>query len=326
MSLRRTLTLGILAASAHAAVLPVATLAEVPEVKAVPLTAVIGTSKMEGAVSDLQGNFYFCNMAADGLDVRSRGNIGILPGNRNAEIFVELPEGMRGNGLRIGPDGNLYMADQQGGRLVRIDIETKEITVLHDFGFEGLFWNNAPNDVAFSKDGQQIYVSCMKNGVWRLDLDGSNPEQVTSAYANGLDVSPDGQRLILATGIYKINADGRLSPTDSKPELPKQGYAYTDGLRCDADGNIYISRAGAKIKQGDARVQQPGAVHVFSPEGKLIRNIIAPHERVHNVGFGGGSGNVLFLICPGDNGFIAYHTNGVEGLNQQRLRDWGLGE
>ncbi|MGF1451465.1 MAG: SMP-30/gluconolactonase/LRE family protein [Opitutales bacterium] len=294
------------------------TFAEAPEDTATKLTGIIGTSKLEGAVSDLAGNFYFCNMAAEGVNIRQRGTIGVLPGTPEAEHWLTLPVGMRGNGLRIGPEGQLYMADQEGGRVIRIDPRTKVVTVLHDFSFEGLFWNNAPNDLAFSKDGRQLYVSCMKNGVWRLNRDGSGAEKVLDKYANGLDLSPDGETLVLATGFFTINADGSLTPTGTKPELPEKGYAYTDGLRCDAEGNVYVSRAGAKL-DGE---QQPGAVHVVSPEGKLLRNIIAPHERVHNVGFGGPDGKVLFLICPGDDGFVAYHRVGVPGLNYVRLRQW----
>ncbi len=296
--------------------------ADVPEVTAIQLTEVIGTPKMEGAVTDLQGHFYFCNMADEGLDVKTTGNIGVLPGTATPEVLLTLPKGMRGNGLRVGPDGHLYMADQQGGRVVRIDPQSREVTVLHDFKFEGLFWNNAPNDIAFSRDGAHLYVSCMKNGVWRMRRDGSEVEKVAEAYANGLDISPDGRTLILATGFHTIHEDGRVTPNGIVPELPKEGYAYTDGLRCDAEGNIYISRAGARIKVGDERVQQPGAVHVFSPDGKLIRNIVAPFERVHNVGFGGAEGKTLFLICPGPEGFIAYHQNDIVGLNHVRLRQW----
>jgi len=296
--------------------------ADVPEVEAIQLTEVIGTSKMEGAVSDLAGNFYFCNMAEAGMNVRKRGNIGVLPGTKEAEVFLSLPDGMRGNGLRIGPDGNLYMADQQGGRVVRIDLPSKEITTLHDFEFEGLFWNNAPNDLAFSKDGRKLYVSAMNNGVWRMNLDGSEVEKVADDYANGLEISPDGKTLILATGFFAIGEGGSVTPTGKKPDLPKDGYAYTDGLRCDAEGNIYISRAGGRKTVDGEKVQQPGAVHVFSPEGELIKNIVAPFSRVHNVGFGGPDGKALFLICPGDDGFIAYYANDVPGLNQQRLRAW----
>jgi sugar lactone lactonase YvrE len=298
--------------------------AAVPEVEATRLTGLIGTGKMEGAVSDLAGNFYFCNMAAEGLDVKTTGNIGVLAGSSEPEVFLTLPRGMRGNGLRVGPEGHLYLADQQGGRVVRIALPSKEITVLHDFGFEGLFWNNAPNDLAFSRDGEHLYVSCMKNGVWRLNRDGSDARKVADAYANGIEVSPDGETLILATGFYAIGKDGSLTPTGGKPQLPGEGYAYTDGLRCDAEGNIYISRAGGKIQVDGERVQQPGAVHVFAPDGTLIRNIVAPHARVHNVGFGGPDGRALFLICPGKDGFVAVTRNELPGLNFARLRQWAV--
>lgn len=291
--------------------------------KATQLTPVIGTGKMEGAVSDLAGNFYFCNMAHEKTDVKKNGNIGVIRvGATEPMLLVQFRDGIRGNGLQIGPDAHLYMADQQGSNVVRINIRTREYEVLHHFPFEDKNWNTTPNDLAFSKDGKHLYISSMKNGVYMMTLATGAVEKVATDYANGLEASPDGKRLILATGIFDIQPDGTLKKTDITLDLPQETYAYTDGLRCDAEGSIYVSRAGKRIKVDGKRVQQPGAVHVFSPDGKLIKNIELPYSRAHNVGFGGLDGKTLFIICPGDEGFVATYENDIPGLNQQRLAEW----
>ena len=287
------------------------------EVQATQLSQVLGTGKLEGAVSDTAGNFYFCNMNTEGLEIKKNGTIGVIPaGESEAQLFLTLPEGIRGNGLRIGPDGNLYMADQLGGNLVRINIETKAVDVLWHIGIDNPKWNQSANDVAITPDGKHLYVSCVREGVYRMNLDGSDATKVLDKNANGIEVSPDGTRLIISSGIYSIEEDGTLKSTGIKLQLPKEGYRYTDGLRCDVEGNIYVSRAAAK--GGTA------AVHVFDPEGNHIKNIKVDFRAVHNICFGGPDGKTLFLVCPGKKGFIASYQNDIHGRNLADLARWGL--
>jgi len=303
--------------------LPAAENDAVESVEATRFSSEIGTGKMEGAVADLAGNFYFCNIDTEGLDTKVRGTIDIIrPGADDAELLMLLPEGMRGNGLRIGPQGHLYLADQLGGRVVRIDLETQAHEVLFRVPSEELKWTVTPNDIAITPDGEHLYVSCVGNGVYRMGLDGSGAEKVYRGGANGIEISPDGERLILAKGIFTIRDDGSLEDTGLALQLPQEGYAYPDGMRCDAEGNIYVSRAGGRVEVDGRKVRQPGAVHVFNPDGELIRNIVAPHPKVHNVGFGGPDGKTLYLICPGGDGFVTVYHNDIAGANQQRLAAW----
>lgn len=292
-----------------------------PEAK--PLTKPIGTPKMEGAVSDLAGNFYFCNMQDEGLAINKQGNIGTIPaGSDEAEVFLTLPEGIRGNGLRFGPDWNLYMADQLGGQVVRIDPRTKEVTVIHKFDIENPSWKNSPNDVAITNDGKRLYVSLLGGGLYTMTLEGEEVKKVSNKSTNGVDVAPDGKTLYTANAFYEIQADGTLKETGVKPDLPKEGYTYTDGLRSDAEGNVYISRAGARVEVDGKKEQQPGGVHVVAPDGSLIKTIEAPYSRVHNVGFGGKDGKTLFMICPGRDGFVAVYENEIPGAYLSQLQNW----
>ncbi len=294
------------------------------EDEAARLSSPIGTPKMEGAASDLSGNFYFCNMQADGLDLNEAGNVGVIrPGAAEPEVFVALPAGIRGNGLRVGPDGGLYLADQLGGKVVRIDLETREVTIVHDFEVKNPKWTQTPNDLAITPDGKRLYISRVGAGLWTMTLQGEDVKKVSGKGTNGVEVSPDGKLLYASHGFYSIQPDGTLEDTGIKPNLPKEGWAYTDGMRADAEGNLYISRAGGRVPdENGKRVQQRGGVHVVAPDGSLLRTIRVDHPRVHNVGFGGPVGKTLFLICPGRDGFVAKWENDVPGAYLANLERW----
>ncbi len=297
------------------------------EDRAEVLSSPIGTPKMEGAASDLAGNFYFCNMQEPDQDLEKAGNIGVIrPGEKEPEVFLTLPEGLRGNGLRVGPDNALYMADQLGGKVIRIDLETKAVSTVHDFEVADPNWTNTPNDVAITPDGLRLYISRMGAGLWTMTLDGQEVKQVSTNHTNGVEVSADGKILYTQHGFYEIQPDGTLKKSGVAAQLPKEGYAYADGMRVDAAGNLYVSRAGGKIEVEGKPVQQPGGVHVIAPDGSLIKTIEAPYARVHNVGFGGPEGKTLFLICPGRDGFVAVWENEVPGAYLGIQQAWAAGE
>ena len=59
-----------------------------------------------------------------------------------------------------------------------------------------------------------------------------------------------------------------------------------DGMRCDADGNLWIGFGGGEGVDG---------VAVFAPDGKMIGRILMP-ERIANLTFGGARRNRLFMV------------------------------
>jgi gluconolactonase len=128
--------------------------------------------------------------------------------------------------------------------------------------------------------------------VYRVEPRGGQIEKVTDELGgpNGLCFSPDYKLLYVAdTGsgreIKVFEIDGktlRKGKTFVKLDSPQFGPAAGDGIRCDADGNIW---AGAR----------PG-VQIVAPTGERIGVIRLP-ENCANVCFGGTKRNRLFMTA-----------------------------
>jgi gluconolactonase len=109
---------------------------------------------------------------------------------------------------------------------------------------------------------------------------------------NGLCFSPDESRLYVVDSgstpstihVYDVR-DGGLDAgrlfVDSSP-------GNSDGIRCDTDGNVWAAAAGG----GDGY----DGVHVYTPEGDLIGQILLP-EMCANLCFGGAARNRLFMTA-----------------------------
>ncbi len=74
---------------------------------ATPLTSGDFTQGIEGPACDREGNIY-C------VSFRDARNIARVKPDGTAELFVALPEGSWGNGIRFGPAGMMYVADYTG--------------------------------------------------------------------------------------------------------------------------------------------------------------------------------------------------------------------
>ncbi|TMI84160.1 MAG: SMP-30/gluconolactonase/LRE family protein, partial [Bacteroidetes bacterium] len=68
-------------------------------------------------------------------------------------IFIELPNGSVGNGIRFSSSGDMLIADYINHNVLKVDMSTKQLSVFaHDSSM------NQPNDIAIdSKD--RVYAS-----------------------------------------------------------------------------------------------------------------------------------------------------------------------
>ena len=99
------------------------------------------TTGVEGPAVDKAGTVYAVNFAR-------QGTIGQLTPEGDARVFIELPDGSIGNGIRFDSRGNMLIADYTNHNILKVDMKTKKLSVL---AHESLM--NQPNDIAIdSKD------------------------------------------------------------------------------------------------------------------------------------------------------------------------------
>jgi len=235
------------------------------------------TNGVEGPAADKSGNVYAVNFD-------HQGTIGKVTPSGEASIFIELPEGSIGNGIRFDSKGNMLIADYKMHNLLKVDMATKNISV---YAHEARM--TQPNDLAIdSKD--RVYASDPNfkentGRIWRVD---KNKTAVLldsiDGTANGIEVSPDEKILYVGAGRkifrYSLSKKGQVKNRKLLIEFPDFS---TDGMRCDAEGNLYVARIGK------------GVIAKISPSGKLLREIQLIGKKPTNVAFGGEGGRTVYV-------------------------------
>ena len=237
------------------------------------------TSGIEGPAVDAAGNIYVVNF-------ERQGTIGRVTPEGVAEWFVDLPEGSIGNGIRFNKDGQFLVADYIGHNVLLVDPPTKEINVFahHDS-------LNQPNDLAISRN-QLLFLSDPNwrestGNLWKVGTDGAiSLLEKDMGTTNGIEVSPDEQTLYVNESVqrkvwaYDLSADGAISNKRLLIEFPDFGM---DGMRCDAEGNLFITRHGK------------GTVVMVSPEGNILQEIELKGKKPSNIAFGGPDGRTCYV-------------------------------
>jgi gluconolactonase len=271
---------------------------------AMPLTAPNSfTAEIEGPACDRAGNIYAVSFAR-------KPTIGKITPTGKAEVFVEMPQGSLGNGIRFDKAGTMFVADYTGHNILRIDPRSRKITTFaHDASM------NQPNDIAISRDGT-LWASDpnWKNStgqLWRIDTDGKVTRLASDmGTTNGIEVSPDGRTLYVNESVqrkvwaFDIQADRSIAGKKLLIEFPDFGM---DGMRCDVDGNLYITRHGK------------GTVAVVTPRGKVVREVDVLGKNPTNLAFGGRDGRTCY-VTDADKGRIVEFRTERPGLEWQRLR------
>ncbi len=236
------------------------------------------TKGIEGPAVDSKGNLYAVNF-------KEEGTIGMVNRKGESSLFVKLPTGSIGNGIRFDASDNMYIADYTNHNILYIKKGSKEVTVFaHDSTM------NQPNDVAISSN-RTLYASDpnWKNGTGNLWMT-SNRKLVlvekNMGTTNGIEVSPDGKRLYVNESIqrniwvYDITDNGK--PINKRIFKTFKDFGL-DGMRCDAKGNLYVCR------------YDKGTVLVLSPEGKELREVQLKGKKPTNIAFGGKNNTQCFV-------------------------------
>jgi sugar lactone lactonase YvrE len=247
--------------------------------KSVPFTSLHSfTSGAEGPAVDRNGTLYAVNF-------EKQGTIGQVTPEGKGSIFIELRGGSVGNGIRFHSDGRMFIADYKNHNILQVEMATRRVSV---FAHEPKM--NQPNDIAID-DQNRLYASDPNwaNGtgnIWCIHADGKvTLLEANTGTTNGIEVSPDNRILYVNESVqrkvwaYDL-ADGRISNKRLLIEFEDFGM---DGMRCDARGNLYITRHGK------------GTVAKVSPDGKVLLEVPVGGKQPSNLAFGGEDGRTVYV-------------------------------
>lgn len=254
------------------------------------------SKNIEGPAFDKKGNLYVVNYQKD-------GTIGLVKPNGKASLFITLPEGSIANSIRFNKEGTMFLADFTGHNILKVNMQTKEISVhAHHDNF------NQPNDICINRN-DQFFASdpdwkTETGNIWRIDPDGkvvllANDMGTT----NGIELSPDEKILYVNESVqrkiwsFDVDDDGNISNKRLFAGFTDFGF---DGMKCDKQGNLYITRYGK------------GTILVMSPQGKEIREIQLRGKKCSNLVFGGKDGKTIFVTLQDRKG-IEKFLNDVPG-------------
>ncbi|WP_024772670.1 SMP-30/gluconolactonase/LRE family protein [Aquimarina macrocephali] len=249
------------------------------------------TSGIEGPATDFEGNIYAVNY-------QKEGTIGKITPEGKLSMFLELPEGSIGNGIRFGKPDKMYIADYTNHNILMVDMNTKKISVLAHHPEA-----NQPNDLAISPSGI-IYASDpnWKKGtgnIWKItSSNGFEKLEGNMGTTNGIEVSPDGRKLYVNESIqrkiwvYDIQNNGAIL---NKKLLYSFKDFGLDGMRCDSEGNLYICR------------YDKGTVVILSPKGKFLKEIKLNGSKPTNITFSNDFS--AFYVTMADKGCIEIVEN-----------------
>ena len=258
------------------------------------------TSGIEGPACDAAGNLYAVNY-------ERQHTIGKVTPDGTASVFVELPTGSIGNGIRFDSKGFMYIADYTNHNVLKVDMDTRDISVhAHEPTM------NQPNDVAIGAN-DILYASDPNwpestGQIWRVDRDGKvTLLEADMGTTNGIEVSPDEKVLYVNESAqrnvwaYDLSSDGEISNKRLLIQFPDFNM---DGMRCDIEGNLYITRHGK------------GTVAKLSPAGEVLLEVQLTGKLCSNIAFGGPDGRTCYVTMA-DRGNVEVFRADLPGRSWQ---------
>lgn len=234
----------------------------------------------EGPVWSREGFLIFSDYSRDRLYKYVSG--------KEPEVYREGTNGANGNTMDA--EGRLYSCEYKSRRVTRMD-RSGRVEVFAE-RFEGKRFN-APNDIIVRRDGHVYFTDPLFTPLDQRELDFYGvfhvaPSGQIEAIArmqtrpNGIALSPDGRILYVANSdernvrAYDLDGSGNASNERVLATLD----AGPDGMRVDANGNLYFAARGLQI---------------YSPAGALLGKVAVP-VNPRNLAFGDEDMKTLYLV------------------------------
>lgn len=254
------------------------------------------TNNIEGPAFDKNGHLYVVNYGSD-------GTIGRVNESGQVELFLTLNDSSIANSIKFDTEGFMYLADWRGHNVLRVDMNTRQIeTYVHSDQF------NQPNDLCINKR-DQLFASDpnWKEGtgkLWRIDKGGELVLLADSmGTTNGIELNPEENILYVNESVQRkvwaFDVDDRGNISNKRLFASVDDFGF-DGMKCDSDGNLYLTRYGK------------GTILILSPTGDVIREIQLKGKNCSNLVFGGPQRSTVFVTLQ-DRGSIEKFEAGVPG-------------
>ena len=251
------------------------------------------TTGIEGPACDAQGTLYAVNFARE-------HTIGRITPAGGCDVFVDLPTGSTGNGIRFNSSGDMLIADYTNHNILKVNLASRQVSV---YAHEPTM--NQPNDIAVGAN-DIVYASdpnwaAGTGQIWRVEPNGSMTKlESDMGTTNGIEVSPDETTLYVNETVqrriwaYDLSPDGEISHKRQLIEFPDFGL---DGQRCDIAGNLYVARYGK------------GTVAKISPKGDVLVEVELTGNNCTNVAFGGPDGRTCYVTVADRGNIECFRTD-----------------
>lgn len=268
----------------------------------------------EGPAVDADGTLYFSDIMNNRILKRATdGAISVFrepSGRTNGNTFDREGRLLHCEGAEFGPGG--------GRRITRTDLKTGKYEVLTET-YDGQRYN-APNDICVDGRGRIYFTDPMYydrtqmemqlEGVYRIDLDGSVTrilEQPAIERPNGIAVTQDSRQLYVIDScpivggnrkVWGFDLDDRGTPSNQRLVFDFGGGRGGDGMRLDADGNLWVA-AGIMTPRGphEATTVPTGIYHIETSTGRLLGRVPIGEDVITNLAFGGPDGRTVYVTA-----------------------------